>query len=205
MSGADRPVMNRRSRLRREPTRSWVTLAVAAPNPDTLTSVAAGKKGPVFRVTGLPALQPDDELATSLKAAIDDNLAEDEQSKLTVNTAIVPSCYNNEEKVTLVEFHGGVPAFLSELMANPLGDWQVEMGDTDISFDQHFFGFTQLYTPKPDSPVTADFGDIILAHCLVKAVQTNEDDHPTIVSLHKAAYGMLLFGIPHKGLVVDDI
>jgi hypothetical protein len=41
--------------------------------------------------------------------------------------------------------------------------------------------------------------------CLVKAVQTNEDDHPTIASLHKATYGMLLFGIPHKGLVVDDI
>jgi hypothetical protein len=26
-----------------------------------------------------------------------------------------------------------------------------------------------------------------------------------IASLHKATYGMLLFGIPHKGLVVDDI
>jgi hypothetical protein len=39
----------------------------------------------------------------------------------------------------------------------------------------------------------------------VKAVQTHEDDHPTIASLYKAAYGMLLFGIPHKGLVVDDI
>lgn len=32
-----------------------------------------------------------------------------------------------------------------------------------------------------------------------------EDDHPTIASLHKATYGMLLFGIPHRGLVVDDI
>jgi hypothetical protein len=39
----------------------------------------------------------------------------------------------------------------------------------------------------------------------VKAVQTQEDDHPTIASLYKATYGMLLFGIPHKGLVVDDI
>jgi hypothetical protein len=36
-------------------------------------------------------------------------------------------------------------------------------------------------------------------------VQTNEEDHPTIVTLHRATYGMLLFGIPHKGLVVDDI
>jgi hypothetical protein len=49
-----------------------------------------------------------------------------------------------------------VPAFLSELVANPLGDWQVEMGDTDISFDQHFFGFTQLYTPELGSSVTAE-------------------------------------------------
>lgn len=43
------------------------------------------------------------------------------------------------------------------------------------------------------------------AKCLVKAVQTEEGDHPTIVSLHRATYGMLLFGIPHKGLIVDDI
>lgn len=39
----------------------------------------------------------------------------------------------------------------------------------------------------------------------MKAVQTNEDDNPTMATLHKATYGMLLFGIPHKGLVVDDI
>ncbi|KFZ17122.1 hypothetical protein V501_01888 [Pseudogymnoascus sp. VKM F-4519 (FW-2642)] len=119
--------------------------------------MAARNKGTVFRVTGLSALQPDDELKVALKAAIDDNLADDEQSKLTPNIAIVPSCYDNDEKVALVEFHGGVPAFLSELMDNPLGDWQVEMGDdTDISFDQHFFGFTQLYAPKPGSPTTAE-------------------------------------------------
>jgi hypothetical protein len=113
--------------------------------------MAARKKGTVFRVTGLPASQPDDELNKALKAAID-NLAEDEQW----NAAIVPSCYNNEEKVALVEFYAGVPAFLSELMAKPLGDWQVEMGDTDISFDQHFLGFAQLYRPKSGSPATAE-------------------------------------------------
>jgi len=112
-------------------------------------------KSPVFRVTGLPASQPDDELAASLKAAID-NLAEEEQSKLTLSIAIAPSCNSHDEKVALVEFHGGAPAFFSELTDNPLGDWQVKMSDTDISFDQHFFGFTQLYTPKADSPVTAE-------------------------------------------------
>jgi hypothetical protein len=118
--------------------------------------MAAKKKGTIFRVTGLPASQPDDELKEALKAAIDDNLAAGEQSKLDVNAAIVPSCYDNKEKVALVEFHGGVPAFLSGLVDNPLDDWQVEMGDTDFSFDQHFFGFTQLYVPKPDSTVTAE-------------------------------------------------
>jgi hypothetical protein len=119
--------------------------------------MAARKKGPVFRVTGLPASQPDDELIVSLGAAIDDNLSEDERPQLHISTAIVPSCYDNEhERVALVEFHGGVPTFLSELVANPLGDWQVEMGDTDINFDCHFFGFTQLYTPKQDAPVTAE-------------------------------------------------
>lgn len=118
--------------------------------------MAARKKGIVFRVTGLAASQPDYEPDEALKAAINDNLAEDERRSLTFTTAIVPSCYDNEEKVALVEFHGGVPAFLSGLVANPLDDWEVEMGDMDISFDQHFFGFTQLYEPQPGSPVTAE-------------------------------------------------
>ncbi|KAH7303327.1 hypothetical protein B0I35DRAFT_365156 [Stachybotrys elegans] len=254
--------------------------------------MVAGKKGLVFRVTGLPGSQADDEVAVSLKAIIDDNLAEDEQSKLTVTVTIVPSCYGSAEKVALVEFHGRVPSFLSALVTNPLGDWQVRMGGTDINFDQHFFGFTQLYAPQPGSSATADiiaitdldghaygswrgtgnlgrmwlrdflskdlpccrtmiygynsklsahgfdtimdysrglveelkkvrntaglrkrplffiahgFGGIILAHCLVKAVLAGEDGHPTIASLHKATYGMLLFGVPHKGLEIDDI
>ncbi|KAL6886868.1 hypothetical protein GGI43DRAFT_426205 [Trichoderma evansii] len=233
---------------------------------------------------------PDDQLCAALKVAINDNLSEGEQSELATNASIVPSCYGNEEKVALVEFHGGEPECLCDLMTDPLGNWQVEMGDTDISFDRHFFGFTQLYTPRPGSPTTADiiaitgldghtygswrgkgnlgrmwlrdflskdlpfcrimiygynsklsthgvntimdysrglieelkkirnterkrplffiahsFGGIILAHCLVKAVQVDENDHPAIASLHRATYGMLLFGITHKGLIVDDI
>lgn len=119
--------------------------------------MAAAKKVLVFRVTGLRASQPDDELNAMLTATIN-KLSEDEESTLHISTAIVPSCYDNEqERVALVEFQGGVPAFLSELAANPLGDWQVEMSDADINFDQHFLGFTQLYTPKPDVPVTAEY------------------------------------------------
>ena len=39
----------------------------------------------------------------------------------------------------------------------------------------------------------------------MKAVQTDERDNATIAALHKAAYGILFFGAPHKGLVIDDI
>jgi hypothetical protein len=39
----------------------------------------------------------------------------------------------------------------------------------------------------------------------VKAVQTDENDHPTIASLYKATYSILFFATPHKGLVVADM
>lgn len=32
-----------------------------------------------------------------------------------------------------------------------------------------------------------------------------EEDHPAITSLHRATYGMILFAIPHKGLIMNDI
>jgi hypothetical protein len=39
----------------------------------------------------------------------------------------------------------------------------------------------------------------------VKAIQTIEGDHPAITALYPATYGMLLFAIPHKGIVIDNI
>lgn len=39
----------------------------------------------------------------------------------------------------------------------------------------------------------------------MKAVQTDERGHATIAALHRATYGILFFGTPHKGLVIDDI
>jgi len=36
-------------------------------------------------------------------------------------------------------------------------------------------------------------------------VQTDECDNATIAALHKATYGILFFGTPHKGLLVDDM
>ena len=97
--------------------------------------MAATKKGPVLRVTGLAASQPNEELTALLQAAINDNLTNEEKSKTDVRVAVVPSCYNDEEKVALVECRGGVPAFLSELIADLLGESQMEIGDMDINFD----------------------------------------------------------------------
>ena len=115
-------------------------------------------KGTVFRVTGFRASGPDDEIIEALRTVISENMTNQERSNpnLAHDAAIVPSCYNNDEKIALVQFYGGVPTFLAEIVSNPLGDWQVEMGDTDISFDQHFFGFTQLYTPQLGSVTTAE-------------------------------------------------
>jgi hypothetical protein len=131
-------------------------MTTSARSSNTRTKIAARQKGPVFRVTGLPASQPDDALDKSLKATIVESLSEEEKSKLVISTVIVPSCYDNKQSVALVEFRGGIPAFLSELEANPLGDWQAEMGETDISFDYHFLGFTQLYTPKLEALITVE-------------------------------------------------
>ncbi|KAL4744587.1 hypothetical protein BDW72DRAFT_81032 [Aspergillus terricola var. indicus] len=214
--------------------------------------------------------------------------------QIQADVTIVLSCYKPDtERVGLVRFRRGASRFFSVLTADPLGDWQMEMGDDiDISFDSHFHGFTQLYTPLEEKHVVADIiaiagldghaygswqgrrnlgrmwlrdflskdlphcrtmiygynsklsshgidtildygrelmeeikqvrntrelqqrpiffiahslGGIILAHCLVRAIQTMDDDHPAITSLHRATYGMILFAIPHKGLVIDDI
>lgn len=119
--------------------------------------MAPARKSTVFRVTGLATTTPDDVLDADLKAAVRSNLTEEEKSAIQFAIAILPSCYDEErERVALVEFRGGVPKFLSELVAHPLEDWQIEMKDMDINFDSHFFGFTQLYAPKPDVPITAE-------------------------------------------------
>ena len=118
--------------------------------------MATTRKGTVFRVSDLPALGSDNELHESLKAVVDDNLVGDERSKLSFRIDLVPSCDDNNAKVALIEFYERVPAFLAGLTVDTLGNWQVDMGDNDINFDRHFLGFTQLYTPNPDLPTTAE-------------------------------------------------
>lgn len=96
-------------------------------------------------------------MASALKDTIRNLLTEDEQRGVHVTITCIPSCDGSQTSSALVEFKGGNPEFLSALQRDPLGDWQVEMGDEDIIFDRHFFGFTQLYHTSSDQPVTAEY------------------------------------------------
>lgn len=109
--------------------------------------MATAGRSTVFRVTGLPTDRTDDQLVARLSSIIHENLQEEERSRINVKIALAPSCQNDDQtsSIALVDFEGGVPRFLSSLNEEPLGDWQMEMGDTDINFDRHFFGFTQIY------------------------------------------------------------
>ncbi|PCG88093.1 hypothetical protein PENOC_112530 [Penicillium occitanis (nom. inval.)] len=119
--------------------------------------MASQRKPHVFRVTGLSRGLPDGDLQTALQKALNDNFTAGERSQIKTEITIVPSCYESDtQRVALVRFRSGLPRFLTELTTNPLGDWQIEMGDEDINFDSHFFGFTQLYAPDEKKPVIAD-------------------------------------------------
>jgi len=108
----------------------------------------------VFRVTGLRTSQSDDALETALNTVIHDSMLMEERSNINVDLAIVPSCYDVEQKrVALVRFRGQVPHFLSQLVDGCL---TFEMGGTYIKFDRDFSGFTQLYAPHPGRLVTAE-------------------------------------------------
>lgn len=115
------------------------------------------KKNIVFRVIDLAITQSDDKLNITLKIVID-NLSKEKQSKLYINATIVFFCYDNEqENVALVKFHDEVFTFLFELTINSLKNWQIEINNTNINFDCHFFEFIQLYTSKSNASIIAKY------------------------------------------------
>jgi hypothetical protein len=111
-----------------------------------------------FRVTGAPWEGFYEEVESALRKVILDNLTKEEQQKQQHHISVLPSCDPDDRTcVALVEFKDGVPNFLSSLIQKPLADWQVEMRDTDMTFDRHFFGFTQLYIPRGGHSVSAEY------------------------------------------------
>ena len=86
---------------------------------------------------------------------IDEHLSDKERQTIKTQITIVPSCDDEETLVALVDFTGGIPDFLSELTANPLGDWQVEMKNADdISIKIH----------QSHEADVADVNDELIAH-----------------------------------------
>lgn len=102
----------------------------------------------VCRVTGIPggtdATVREQELRELLWHLLSEN---QRQNQSAVQVSIVPCCYGAGMMTALVDFKDGLPIFLDTLQKDLLGVWQAEMGDEDLEFDQHFHGFTQLYTP----------------------------------------------------------
>lgn len=119
--------------------------------------MASSSRSTVFRVSGLPRDKAVEDVTSALKDTIRNLLTEDEQRQVHVTVACIPSCDGSQTSSALVEFKGGNPEFLSALQRDPLEDWGIVMGDEDISFDRHFFGFTQLYHTSSDQPVTAEY------------------------------------------------
>lgn len=110
-------------------------------------------KSTVFRVSDLP----NGITAQQLESVINDKLREQEKVNINFTVNLVPSPYiDGQSQVALVDFKSGTPQFLSALTKDPLGDWQIEIDETEvITFDRHFHGFTQLYSPE--RPVSAEY------------------------------------------------
>jgi protein SERAC1 len=125
--------------------------------PDMATAI----RSTIYRVIGLPIDKAENEIQSALTETIHNLLTEDEKKQAKLEITCIPSCDGSQTSSALVEFKGANPEFLSQLAQNPLGDWQVEMGDEDINFDRHFFGFTQLYPTAPGQPVSAEYGPSI--------------------------------------------
>jgi hypothetical protein len=103
---------------------------------------------------GLP-IGPEDETISSIKEALQQHASSSELQRLGKIT-VAPSCYDDQTSVALLEWKGETPEFLSSLATNPLSSWEIELDDEDISFDRHFFGFTQLYNTVPEQPINAE-------------------------------------------------
>jgi hypothetical protein len=114
--------------------------------------MASGIRSTFFRVTGFHNNQAESDIRSKINYL----MTEDERQRV-VAISCIPSCDGSQTTNALVEFRGGNPKFLSHLDHDPLGDWQVEIGDEDINFDRHFFGFTQLYPTAPGVAVAAEY------------------------------------------------
>ncbi|RDW65601.1 hypothetical protein BP5796_10293 [Coleophoma crateriformis] len=118
--------------------------------------VPENSKPLVVRVRGIPTTEP--EYARKIVQSIVSEHKREERGDKEPAINIVPSCTDDDTSVALVEFQT-LPSFLSQLKTSPQEQQvQVEVGAVYyyLTFDLHFFGFTQLY------PTTDPVADVVL-------------------------------------------
>ena len=115
----------------------------------------------IFRIRGLAADAKADQTLQALKTALIacGDATEDELRRIG-RVDIVPSCYNDGSSCALFEWIGENDSFLSCLPKDSYRTYQVEVHEEDWTFDRHFLGFTQLFTPGADHPVTAEYVEV---------------------------------------------
>lgn len=69
---------------------------------------------------------------------------------------MVPTCGDADGGLTALLVTDRAPHFLDYLDYNPQGGYELEIVGEQLTFDRHFFGFTQLYTPAPSQPINAE-------------------------------------------------
>lgn len=115
--------------------------------------MATKTRSTIFRVTGIP----DAFEASTLESVINDNVQDEERQATIFTASLLPSCYGNgRSHIGLVEFQNKVPHFLQEVATNHYGEYSVTIDGADVTFDQHFFGFAQLYSTPQEADVTAE-------------------------------------------------
>ena len=111
-----------------------------------------------FRITGLPLhVTSEQALPALVNALVASGECTVDHSRKIWKLSVVPSCYSDQTSCALLEWKGENDGFLASLSKDSFGTYQVEVAEDDWSFDRHFLGFTQLYTPTPGAAVAAEY------------------------------------------------
>lgn len=102
-----------------------------------------------------------------LSTLIQERLQPDE-ADIKYDITPIPSCYqsSSETASAIVNFENGTPNFLIDLVIDPLDMLHLETNgketgssqgrEVSVTFDRHFHGFTQTYSPDPEQEITAE-------------------------------------------------
>lgn len=119
-------------------------------------------KNVFYRVSGLPRGAKNDDVRQFIK-----NNKTPSEADPSPGVEVLPACVQGSRETTsiaIVKFlRDQEPLFLRELARNHLSEITLPYevsgvpGSTNITFDRHFHGFTQLYPTRPGNPILAEY------------------------------------------------